>query len=169
MKFWKRWISDYKGKTAGCSLAEVGAYDKLLDEYYAHERALPNVKAALYRICGAMNGGERRAVDAVSARFFVLGDDGLLHNGRADEYIAEEMKWSQEQRARGARGAALRWNKDAERAPSKPNGSALRKIIPFHEMGDAEIVLKANARNIYTPGLTREQIIKKLLALPPEE
>lgn len=110
MKFWKRWIADYRGKTQGLSLAEIGAYDILLDEYYAHERPLPPAKEALYRICGAFTKDEQAAVDSVVRRFFHESPDGL-RNKKCDEYIADQEKYLQAQSERGKRGAASTWGK----------------------------------------------------------
>lgn len=108
MRFWKRWIADFRGKTKGCSLAELGAYDVLLDEYYAHERALPSEPKALYRIAGAIDQNEREAVDSIISRFFVKGEDGLMHNKKADEYLEDERRYSAEQRERGKLGVQAR-------------------------------------------------------------
>lgn len=111
VKFWKRWISDFRGKTRGCSLIEIGAYDMLLDEYYSHEAPLPTDKVSLYRICSAMDSTERAAVDRVVAKFFELGEDGKLHNTRADRYLEEEMDFIHEQRERGRIGGMRSWEK----------------------------------------------------------
>lgn len=110
MKFWKRWIADYRGKTQGLSLAEIGAYDILLDEYYAHERPLPASKDALYRICGAFTKDEQSAVDSIVGRFFIESPEGL-RNKKCDEYIADQTAYLKAQAERGKRGAAATWSK----------------------------------------------------------
>lgn len=124
MKFWKRWISDYRGKTQGLSLAEIGAYDILLDEYYAHERPLPASKDALYRICGAFTADEQKAVDSIVGRFFVDSPEGL-RNKKADEYIADQTAYLKGQAERGKRGAAATWSKPDKDAVihAKGNGA----------------------------------------------
>lgn len=169
MKYWKRWIADFSGKTGGCSLAEIGAYDRLLDEYYAHEQPLPTSKVALYRICAAMSAPERRAVDAVVARFFIIGEDGKLHNTRADAYLVDEIAFIGDQRERGKLGAARRWKKTDGLPEVKPksNGDATHKEKPrvsYIQMSDWELMSKANAMDIPTAGLSREQLIAKLIA-----
>jgi uncharacterized protein YdaU (DUF1376 family) len=41
VNFYKRFIGDIQAKTGALSLAEFGAYDRLLDHYYSTEKAVP--------------------------------------------------------------------------------------------------------------------------------
>ena len=111
MRYWMRWISDFRGKTQGCSIAELGAYGVMLDEYYAHQKPIPADKNSLYRLCGAIEQHERDAVDRIASRFFVLNGDGTLHNKRADEEIAEYKAYCEKQAKHGRSGAMKRWGK----------------------------------------------------------
>ena len=89
MNFYKRYMGDYARKTAHLSLTERGAYDALLDHYYATRRALPREPAELCRIARAMTRIETEAVSKIVAGFFTNGEhDELLHNKRADQEIA---------------------------------------------------------------------------------
>lgn len=87
MNFYKRYIGDYARDTAHLSLMEHGAYQVLLDTYYATSGQLPVESEELYRIARAMNTAERKAVDKVASQFFTINGDGTRHNKRADEEI----------------------------------------------------------------------------------
>src|SRR6185436_7768871 len=92
--------------TMHLSLAEHGAYSLMLDTYYATERPLPQEYDSLYRICRAMSRAEQEAVRSVAEQFFKVSDDGLRHNNRADEEIAQaipKIKAAQENGKRGGR------------------------------------------------------------------
>lgn len=98
MKWYKRYPSDFGGKTRHLSLAEVGAYNRLLDHYYTHEEPLSNERRELYRICQAITAKERRAVDRVAEEFFSENGSGEIHNKRADEEISKASAISQARR-----------------------------------------------------------------------
>ncbi len=99
--WYKRYPGDYLRDTAHLSLAEDGAYGRLLDHYYSTSAPLPPDTVALYRICRAMDDAERRAVDGVLRQFFALRSDGH-HNKRADKEIAARAA-DHEGRSLGAR------------------------------------------------------------------
>ncbi len=110
MIFWKRFIGDYRSKTGGLTLLEKGAYDVMLDEYYATEGPLTSDTARLFRICGALSDEEQRAVIRVRDQFFRLGKDQLLHNERADAQIAADRRHSRIQREK----AEGRWERQRQ-------------------------------------------------------
>lgn len=85
MDYYRRYVGDYLSKTQDLSLAEDGAYNRLLDCYYAKEQALNPGK--VYEIARASRQADRAAVDSVIAEHFTLEADGLLHNARADEEL----------------------------------------------------------------------------------
>lgn len=101
MNFYKRFIGDIQAKTGGLTLAEFGAYDRLLDHYYSTEQAIPADK--VYRICRAMSAPERAAVDAVLAEFFELTPQGYIQS-KADEVIAKALPLIEAARANGKKG-----------------------------------------------------------------
>lgn len=102
MNWYKRYMGDYGIKTACLSLAERGAYDALLDEYYTKEQPLPKDKQELYRIVRAFERWERAAVDRVLAKFFSLTSAGYT-NPRAEEELAKYKKAADIHRANGSR------------------------------------------------------------------
>lgn len=100
--WYKRYPGDYLRDTSHLSLAEDGAYGRLLDHYYSTSAPLKADIAAIYRICRAMDETERKAADAVLRQFFELLKDGCYHNKRADKEIAERAT-DHEKRSLGAR------------------------------------------------------------------
>lgn len=80
-------MGDYASDTAHLSLMEHGAYQVLLDTYYATNGQLPAEHAELFRIARAMNGAERKAVKKVADQFFAVNGNGARHNKRADEEL----------------------------------------------------------------------------------
>jgi uncharacterized protein YdaU (DUF1376 family) len=97
-------MGDFAKKTAHLSMTEQGAYDRLLDHYYAMIRPLPAELSALFQIAKAMSGLERKAVGTVANEFFPIGPDGLRHNKRADEEIARHEAQAAKNREIGKLG-----------------------------------------------------------------
>ena len=108
MNFYKRFMADYASKTARLTLAEHGAYNLLLDEFYTTERPLPSEISELFRICRAMKNSERAAVVSVSEKFFPIGPDGVRRNARAEHELAEATPAIQAARDNGKRGGRPR-------------------------------------------------------------
>ncbi len=123
MNYWPRWIGSIQKKTSHLSLAEMGAYDRLLDHYYAHEAPLPSDLDRCCRVAGAVTKAEREAVARVLAEYFTLEDVGYV-NARAASEIAEAKPKIDAARANGALGGRPR---KAQKEPDKkptgfPNG-----------------------------------------------
>lgn len=116
MNFYKRYLGDYARDTAHLSLMEHGAYQVLLDTYYATDGALPADPDELYRIARAMTPAERKAVDRVAGQFFAVNGDGTRHNKRADEEIASAAAYADAQSIR----ANKRWQMQAHMPPHEP-------------------------------------------------
>lgn len=106
MNFFKLFIGDYQRDTGALSLAEHGAYMMMLQHYYATEAPLP-VGAALYRLLRAQTKGERDAIDAVTARFWLI-KDGALVNTRATIEIERSIRQRDVNRETGKRGCRPR-------------------------------------------------------------
>lgn len=119
MNFYKRYLGDYARDTAHLSLMEHGAYQVLLDTYYATDGALPADPDELYRIARAMTPAERKAVDRVAGQFFAVNGDGSRHNKRADEEIAAAVAYADAQAMR----ANKRWQKQPDMPAHKPRQS----------------------------------------------
>lgn len=99
--WYARYPGDYARKTSHLSLMECGAYDLLMDWYYANEKPLPAFDGAsapvLHRICRAVAPEEQEAVQRVVQEFFVKCDDGY-RLPRADEEIKKRKEISDKRR-----------------------------------------------------------------------
>jgi len=108
--WYPRYYGDYTKGTQHLTLAEHGAYTKLLDHYYATGQPLPDDATALLRTCAAMTPEERAAVESVAAQFFPVNGDGMRHNKRADREIEKLAV-----RSESARGSAnQRWHSNGK-------------------------------------------------------
>lgn len=104
MKWYNRNVGDITTATAGLTLAEMGAYDRLLDHYYATEEGYPMAYAeTTYRICGAMTPEERVVVDNILVRFFHQVD-GVWRNKKCDSEIAKYNEVIEKKREGGLYG-----------------------------------------------------------------
>jgi uncharacterized protein YdaU (DUF1376 family) len=79
---------DYLRDTAHLSLAEDGAYRRLLDYCYSTGKPIPTSREQAFRICRAFTPIEQEAVSSVLTQFFFEKSDGL-HNKRADVELAK--------------------------------------------------------------------------------
>lgn len=117
MNFYKRFVGDIQAKTGDLTLAEFGAYDRLLDHYYSTEQGLPPDVARCYAIARAMTKDERKAVEFVLSKFFTLGPDGLYTQGRTEAMIAEAQPKIDAARANGKKGG-----RPPKKTEPKPTG-----------------------------------------------
>ena len=121
--WYPRYYGDYMRDTGHLTLMEHGAYTKLLDQYYATQRPLPERLPDLYRMCSAMTDEEKEAVASVADQFFAVNGDGKRHNRRADIEILKEQSISASRSEAGSK----RWqsrNKciaNAKQLHSKPH------------------------------------------------
>lgn len=103
MHHYPQHIGDYRKHTAHLTMVEDGAYRRMLDTYYMHEKPLPADVAAVQRLASARTKEERAAVEAVLREFFTLEDDGW-HNNRADEEIGVYQERAETARKNGKGG-----------------------------------------------------------------
>lgn len=99
MNYYRRYVGDYLRDTPRLSVLEHGAYNLLLDYYYADEQPLPVDRLEVYTMVRAMTPADRKAVDKVLDKYFQLEGDGW-HNKRADH----EIEVSQKARDNGKKG-----------------------------------------------------------------
>ena len=99
MNFYKRFIGDYQRDTGHLTMIEHGAYNLLLDAFYATGQPLPLEQKTMRRLVRAISGVERAAVDAVLAQFWTKTDDGWV-NARANKEIKKAKDFSDAQRAK---------------------------------------------------------------------
>lgn len=115
MNFYKRFIGDIQAKTGGLTLAEFGAYDRLLDHYYSTEKPIDFEE--IYRICRAMNSAEKRVVDKVLSKFFERSPEGYIQR-KADEVIAKALPLIEAARENGKKGG----RPPKPKTQTEPNG-----------------------------------------------
>jgi uncharacterized protein YdaU (DUF1376 family) len=136
LNYWPRWISAIKKRTATLSLMQMGAYDRLLDHYYAEEQPLPGTLDECYRIVSATSNAEKEAVRFVLAKFFVLAD-GQYRNERADEELVIGLKKIAAAQANGKTGGRPAGSK------KKPSGLPNGNPVGTHQAGQSEPTAKA--------------------------
>ena len=104
MNYFEFYPGDYLRDTSDLSVTAHGAYMLLMATYYANERPLSPDVASLARIARAVSKVERAELMKIITRYFVLCDDGLLHNFRADREIAKARKRIDIARENGKKG-----------------------------------------------------------------
>ena len=115
MNYWPRWIRAIRGKTLALSMAQMGAYDRLLDYYYEEERPLPSDIDECCRIAGAASKQDRVDVQKVLGKFFTLRDDGYSQE-RADAELLIGLKKIDAAKSNGKAGGRPKGSKQ------KPTG-----------------------------------------------
>lgn len=134
MKYWERWIGDWKRKTAHLNAEAKGIYAELLDHMYANEAALPTEPEELYRVAGARSSSECRTTDRIVKEFFQRTDDGYV-NPRALEEIHKRTKYVQEQKARAER----RWSKEPTEPAAAPKPRGNGTLVPCPDWLDSTL------------------------------
>ena len=123
MLFYKRFIGDYRAKTARLTPLEHGVYGLFLDELYATEAPLPLDAGELANIVGARTDADEAAIQKVIGRYFKKTVAGWV-NPRVDEEFDNTRKFSAAQKAR----AEKRWRavrpSDAKTLPDGYRGNA---------------------------------------------
>ena len=116
MNYYDKHIGDYIRDTVGLTMIEDGAYNRLIDQLYQTERALPLDKKEIYRMARANSALERKAVDYVVAKFFFITDEGYMQK-RAQIII--EDSWDREPANESKReNAKIRQQRTRERRKS---------------------------------------------------
>jgi uncharacterized protein YdaU (DUF1376 family) len=139
MNYFEKHIGDYIRDTVSLTMLEDGAYNRLIDQMYQSERALPLDKKMVYRLARATSSAERKAVDFVLDTFFKASEDGY-----EQKRIRAEIERYQEKQRKAKASADARWNK------SKPNANASQT----HDAPDMRTHSEGNAHQ--TPD-TRHQ------------
>lgn len=121
MNYFELYPGDYMRDTGELTLAEHGAYLKLLMAYYSKEKPLPGPLPELFRICGAMTKPEREAVTKVAQEFFPVNDNGQRRKNRCDEDIEKARKRIEAAKNNGKKGG--RKPNPAGNPAGNPSGS----------------------------------------------
>ncbi len=110
MNYYNRHVGDYARDTAHLSLAEDGAYNRMLDLYYIREEPLPKLRPVLYRLLRARSKADQGVIDVVLSEFFEEREGGW-HHKRCDEEISAYQIKAERNRQNGMKGGR----------PIKPN------------------------------------------------
>lgn len=95
MNWYEKHLGDWAKKTGHLSMLEEGAYNRLCDWCYIHERPLPLTEREVCKVARAATPTERAATRRVLHEFFTLATDGW-HQGRIDKLLrAYETRVSQ--------------------------------------------------------------------------
>jgi uncharacterized protein YdaU (DUF1376 family) len=78
MDSYTRNIAKFEEETAGLSLRELGAYNRMLDIYYATERPLPLSQAMLCMALRCTSAEDRAAVTRVVRKFWKETQTGWI-------------------------------------------------------------------------------------------
>lgn len=123
MNYWPRWINAITNKTAHLSLAQMGAYDRLLDHYYKAEAPLPGDLTSCCRIVRATTKADQEAVRSVLAEFFQLEANGYSQARVSAEIAISQPKIAAAQ-ANGVRGGRPKGTRKKPSGLLKPNPAA---------------------------------------------
>ncbi len=147
MNYFELYPGDYLKATQRLTLLEHGAYLRLLMAYYGEEQPLPADLGELYVTVSAITAADKAAVRKVADRFFPVSDDGLRHNGRADDEIAKAQKRIATAKANGAKGGRKANPEETQRVTQ-------RDTQPLTHSGEALHAPHASSTNepsIHTP------------------
>lgn len=131
-QWYPRKVGDVMRKTSHLSMGAMGAYDRLLDWYYAKSKALPIEWAQMYRICGAIVPDEQTLVRMVVEEFFVKEGDGW-HNKTADEELEKRKEISGKRKAAQAEGQKSKATKQGTNVPTN-EGTCVPTSTPTIEV-----------------------------------
>ena len=110
-------IGDYLADTSHLSTLHHGAYLLLLMHYW-RTGPLPNDPEQLANIC-KMTPDAWSIAQAVLGKFFSIGEDGMLHQKRADKEIAAALSNRKSAKEKASHAAKIRWgNKCSKHNPS---------------------------------------------------
>lgn len=157
LSWYPRYTGDYSRKTKHLTMLEHGAYNMLLDHYYATGEPLFFSNASgnaelmpdhsrLYRLCSAITKEEQNAVDAVLRMFFTMTKDGYI-NKKAKEVIETQLEKHQKRVEAGRKGGKQKYSNAKSNDTAKPKQPepepepdiSITKVIesPNHEIEKA--------------------------------
>jgi uncharacterized protein YdaU (DUF1376 family) len=147
MNYYHRHLGDYAKDTGHLTTTEHGAYNLLLDRYYATEKGIPADQ--VYRVTKATTKADKAATKAVLAEFFNLVG-GTWIKDRCEEEIRAGQHRIEQARLNGRKGGRMGTQRDTQRVPSGlPDGVTLQSPVSNLQSKEKE----SEAKN----GLAREE------------
>lgn len=146
MNYYNRYPAHYLAKTLLLTLEQDGAYTRLMDWYYAEERAIPDDKR--YTVGRCQSKRERDAVDFVLREFFDLRDGAWVHD-RIEKELVKAAPKIDAARENGKRGGRPRKEKPTgfqdknpmglqEETQQEPSAKAPQTPYPNNYVGSTE-------------------------------
>ena len=111
MNWYPRYTGDYSRDTAHLTMTEHGAFNLMLDHYYATEKPLPECPNQIHRITGAFTPEEQAAAQAVLKQYFKHAPGIGYRNNKADAVIAEQNAKRIKAVAKATLAAEERWSR----------------------------------------------------------
>ena len=108
MKYWRKYIGDYRRDTGTLSQLDHGTYNLILDEYYAQDGVIPLHLSELNHLCKADNKAGKESVMRIAQRFFPADDSGRRRNKRSDQELEVSLKAIEKMRAAGIKSGKKR-------------------------------------------------------------
>jgi len=135
MNWYPRYTGDYSRDTAHLTMTEHGAFNLMLDHYYATEKPLPECLNQIHRITGAFTPEEQTAAQAVLKQYFKHAPGIGYRNNKADSVIAEQNAKHVKAVKKATKAAEDRWNrvKDATSNATSTAQAMLKQCHPEPE------------------------------------
>jgi uncharacterized protein YdaU (DUF1376 family) len=153
---WFPWYPDlYAADTMHLSLAEDGAYRRLIDHYMKTRQPLPDNDRALARILGI--GIEEWDPIKGTIRAFFWPDGGALAHKRCDKVLSEQDARATRMSEQRKKAAASRWQHARKEPESEPDAARIRAECGGDATGqdktrqDKKEVRQADAREARPP------------------
>ncbi len=115
------YVGDYLKDTAELTLAEHGAYLRLILFYWNNGGAITNDLSKIYRATGAISPQEQQNIASILKSYFVQNGDTFFHK-RIDEELNKTAKIKAVRSKAGRRGG--RKSGESRRSKSEANGIA---------------------------------------------
>lgn len=124
MNYYEKHLGDYAKDAGHLSMLEHGAYNLLIDRYYASEAGIP--AEAAYDFSRAHSKIERQATDKVLKQFFTLVD-GVWKKNRIEEEILKAQRKISAAQINGTKGGRPKSEPkgNPEQTQEKPTGLLL--------------------------------------------
>ena len=122
MNWYPFYSGDYARDTAHLTMLEHGAYRLMLDHYYNTQAPLPLDRGKIYRVCRAVEGAEKAAIDTVLETFFQQHPEGW-RSKKADLVVEQQTKKAEVNRERALKAVEGKRSKVTapSSTPSRPN------------------------------------------------
>jgi len=130
--WYPKYVGDYMRDTSHLSMLEHGAYNLLLDHYYATGKPLPANAKQLHCICRAIAEQEQVTVDAIVKMFFKR-DGSVFRHARCDKEIARRLEISKKRQnsAKKRKQLQCNCNANAEQLQSNCRAKAYTSTVTY--------------------------------------